>query len=158
MLQRGRERDAASLSKPQLGFGDMLIISFDTHPTRAQIIQSGIGLCIQRESGPQTCRTLPAQPYCACLFSSSSLDIRWPCHFIFLSCSMMNEVSGVRCFLEPSPRTGEAKAPIRQSQKWLCQSSTLSAYNKWFLIVPIELFHGYTNRKGRESLHAWRDI
>lgn len=32
--------------------------------------------------------------------SSSSLDIRWPRHFTFLSCSMMNEVSGTRWFLE----------------------------------------------------------
>lgn len=44
--------------------------------------------------------------------SSSSLDMRWPRHFTFLSCSMMNEVSGTRCFhprlqqKKPKKKTG----------------------------------------------------
>lgn len=37
--------------------------------------------------------------------SSSPLDIRWPRHFTFLSCSVMNEVSGTRCFPESSSKT-----------------------------------------------------
>lgn len=59
----------------------------------------------------------------------SSVDIRWPCHFKFLSRSMMNEVSGTRCFLESSSRTAEANASIRRLQKWLCQSSVFSCYD-----------------------------
>lgn len=152
------ENSGCSPTHPQLSSGNMLIISFDTHPAHAHIIQSGVGFCIQRETGPQTRRSSSAEPYCACLSNSSSLNIRWPCHFIFRSCFMMNEVSGARCFLESSSRTGETKASIRQSQKWLCQSSTLSSYYKWFLIVSIEPFHGCTNRNRRKSLQAWREI
>lgn len=37
--------------------------------------------------------------------SSSPLDIRWPRHFTFLSCFVMNEVSGKRCFPESSSKT-----------------------------------------------------
>lgn len=89
--------------------GDMLIISFGTDPAHAQIIQSRVGLCIQRKSGSRTRRTPSAEPYCARLFKSFSWNIRWPSHFVFLSCSMMNEVSGARCFLVSSSRTSEAR-------------------------------------------------
>lgn len=114
-----------------------------------------LGRCIQRGEGPPS---PSAEPYCARLSSSPSLNIRCPCHFIFLSCSMMNEVSGTRCFLESSSRIGGAKASIWQLQKWLCPSSALSCYNKQFLIVSSELFHGYTNGKRRKVFEAWREI
>lgn len=42
-------------------------------------------------------------------------------------------------------------------RKWLCQSSALSSFNKWFLIVSIESFHGHTNRKGRERLSGMEE-
>lgn len=51
--------------------------------------------------------------------SSSPLDIRWPRHFTFLSCSVMNEVSGKRCFPESSSNT-------QHQQKKDCQSAIFS--------------------------------
>lgn len=58
------------------------------------------------------CSVPSAEPYCTCLLLPFPLDIRWPCHFTFLSFAVMNEVSGARCFLESSSKTAEAKASI----------------------------------------------
>lgn len=69
--------------------------------------------------------------------SSSSLDIRWPRHFTFLSCSMMNEVSGTRCFLESSTKT-----PCSSSKK------KKDCHQAYFPLHVIALFFFHSHRQG----------
>lgn len=86
-----------------------------THTKRTHwLFRVVLGFAYRENSGPRVCGAPSAEPYCACLFNCFSLDIRWPCHFTFLSSFMMNEVSGARCFLESSSKTAEAGASIQQ--------------------------------------------
>lgn len=123
LISRQRIPSPASLIPYSL-FGKCL-----SHIPRACLIQSGVEFCMRWETGPRGHAELCLLNHIVLVFPTpSSVDIRWPCHFIFLSCCMMNEVSGTRCFLESSSRTAEANASIRHLQKWLCQSSVFSCY------------------------------
>lgn len=82
------------------------IISVASRPTHRVISQCGVRLCIPKRVAGHRFLDLRLLNHIGLFsFSSSSLDIRWPHHFTFLSSSVTNEVSGTRCFLESSSKT-----------------------------------------------------
>ncbi len=134
----------------------MLIISFDKHPEDAQIIQSGLGLAYRENQGHSLVELRLLNHIVLVSSTYPLLTSDGPVISYFFPVLWWMRCQAQDVFWSLHPGLGKAKVSIRQLQKWLCQSSKVSSKNKWFLIVSIELFCGYTNRKGTESFHAWR--